>query len=89
MTRSDAGKPTYIGTGEAAKILGISRVAVLKQIKSGRIRAQKIGRNYAIDLSSLSPVYTELTATDRRRVSAAVRKAVDAYGEALKRLGRE
>jgi excisionase family DNA binding protein len=35
-------------TSEVAKLLGISRVAVFKKIKSGEIKAQKIGRNFAV-----------------------------------------
>ena len=38
----------YISTAEAAKILGVSTVAVFKKIKNGEIKAEKIGRNYII-----------------------------------------
>jgi len=33
---------------EVATILGISRIAVFKNIKRGKIRGHKIGRNYVI-----------------------------------------
>ena len=35
-------------TSEVAKVLKISRIAVFKKIKSGEIKAEKIGRNYVI-----------------------------------------
>ncbi|MBU0578287.1 helix-turn-helix domain-containing protein [Patescibacteria group bacterium] len=38
----------FISTAEAAKILGISRVSVFNKIKSGDIKAVKVGRNYII-----------------------------------------
>ena len=41
----------YISAAELAKILGISHVAVFKRIKSGKIKAIKIGRTYAIPRS--------------------------------------
>jgi len=43
----------FISTTEAAKILGISTVAVFKKIKSGALPAQKVGRNYVIDAKDL------------------------------------
>ena len=38
----------YISIIEAAKQLGISRVAMFKKIKKGQVMAKKIGRSYAI-----------------------------------------
>ncbi len=38
----------FFTTSELAKKLGISRIAVFKKIKSGKIRAQKMGRNFVI-----------------------------------------
>ncbi len=38
----------FISTTEAAKLLGISGVAVFHKIKKGIIKAQKVGRNYLI-----------------------------------------
>lgn len=82
-------KKNYISTSEAAKIMGISRVAVFKQIKKGKIEAEKIGRNYIIDKRSLGSVYQDLTPTQKKQVTKAVKKVVREYGEALKKLGKE
>ena len=38
----------FYSTTEAALLLGISRVAVLKRIKKGTLPATRIGRNYGI-----------------------------------------
>lgn len=38
----------FYTTKELAEILGISRVAVFKKIKSGNIKAQKVGRNFVV-----------------------------------------
>lgn len=46
--------PRYLSTAQAAALLGISPVAVFKRIKSGRLKARKIGRSYAIDRKELS-----------------------------------
>ncbi|MBI2450811.1 MAG: helix-turn-helix domain-containing protein [Parcubacteria group bacterium] len=45
-----------LSTTEAAKILGISRVAVFKKNRSGEIRARKVGRNFVIDERGLSDI---------------------------------
>lgn len=80
----------YYSTAEVANLLGVSRVAVFKQIKSGKIKAQKIGRNYVIfakDLPAhLSPALPEL---ERKNITKAVKKVVAEYGATLKKLGEE
>jgi len=45
-----------IGTTEAAKRLGVSSNRVRALIESGRLKAQKIGREYAINPSDLKAV---------------------------------
>lgn len=80
----------YISTSEAAKRLGISRIAVFKRIKNGSLKAVKVGRNYVVDVTqnaSLSEM--SLSPTIRKELDAAVKKTVHEYGEALKRLGAE
>ena len=77
-------------TADVAKLLGISRVAVFKKIKSGDIKAQKVGRNYVIRKADL-PIELggELTEQRKQIVSEAVEKTVREYGEALRLLGKE
>ncbi|MBI5230934.1 MAG: nucleotidyltransferase domain-containing protein [Coriobacteriales bacterium] len=56
---------TYVTTSEAARILGVSRQAVLKRVAAGTIRARRDGRAYRIELASLAapsndPVLAEM-----------------------------
>jgi excisionase family DNA binding protein len=53
----------FYTTAELAKILRISRIAVFKKIKSGIIKAQKIGRNFVIfkkDIDGIEVLSSEL-----------------------------
>lgn len=77
-------------TADIAKLLGVSRIAVFKKIKSGDIKAQKVGRNYVIRKADL-PIGLggELTEQRKQIISEVVEKTVQEYGEALRLLGRE
>ncbi len=78
----------FISTTELAKVLGISRVAVFKKIKSGKIKAFKVGRNFVIDKKELGKILEKgLTDKQRTEIGKAVEKTVKEYGETLKLLG--
>jgi len=78
----------FISTTELAKILGVSRVAVFKKIKSGKIKAFKVGRNFVIDKKELGKILEKgLTDKQRTEIGKAVEKTVKEYGETLKLLG--
>lgn len=78
----------YISSTETAKRLGISRIAVFNRIKSGAIKAEKIGRNYAIPVSEIERLTKpKLSEADKREINKAVAKTVQEYGETLKLLG--
>jgi len=80
----------YISIPEAAKIMGLSRIAVFRKVKNGEIPAIKIGRTYAIAANSLdSLIGKALNETQKKEIDSAVRKTVKEYGETLKLLGRE
>ncbi len=80
----------YISIPELAKLLGLSRVAVFKKVKSGEIPAVRIGRNYAISLRFIDKILGKiLSEADKKEIDAAVEKTVQEYGEVLKLLGRE
>ena len=83
-------KKKYLTIPELAKLLGKSRIAVYKDVKSGKIAATRIGRNYAISDRDITCILgKEMTAKAKQHVDAAVRKTVREYGEVLKKLGRE
>ncbi len=78
----------YISSTEAAAILGISRVAVFKKIQKGEIKAQKIGRNFAIERKELEHYQkSKLDDEDKQEIDRAVRKTMKEYGETIKLLG--
>jgi len=78
----------FLSTTELAKILGISRIAVYKRIKTGRIKAIRIGRNFAINSESLGGILNkELTSKEKLTIEKAVKKTVKEYGETLRLLG--
>jgi len=79
-----------LSTTEVAKILGISRIAVFKKIKSGEIKAKKVGRNYVINRSELPQILGTVLSKEKKRViEEAVSKTISEYGETLRLLGRE
>ncbi|MAG28837.1 hypothetical protein CL632_01670 [bacterium] len=80
----------FFSTTEAAKILGISRVAVFNRIKNGKIKAEKIGRNYMIPKENLGIVFNEVLSEKlKEEINQGVEKVVKQYGEVLLRLGNE
>lgn len=79
-----------LSTSEAAKLLKISRVAVFKKIKSGEIKARKIGRNFVIERSNLAiSKGGKLSEKEEILIRKAVRKTITNYGETLRLLGKE
>lgn len=80
----------FISTVELAKMLGISRVAVFNRIKSGKIKAEKAGRNFVIDKDSIPELSgRSVSEAGRKEIAAAVNKTVREYGETLRLLGQE
>lgn len=80
----------YLTTAELAKLLGISRVAVFKKIKSGKIKAKKAGRNFVIDKKELGGILDDtLNENKKAEIREAVKKTIQEYGETLKLLGQE
>lgn len=79
-----------LSTSELAKMLGISRIAVFKKIKSGQIKAEKVGRNFVIEEQNISLILGNiLSKKNKRAVEQAVDKTAKEYGETLRLLGRE
>lgn len=73
---------------EVAKMLGISRIAVFKKIKSGELRAKKIGRNFAFAKNEVEAILGKSLSRDQKKViDRAVEKTMAEYGQTLKLLG--
>ena len=60
-------KADFVSTSEAAKILGVSRIAVFNKIKSGKIPATKVGRNFVIRKSDVLKAAGELLTSGQKR----------------------
>lgn len=80
----------FYSTTEVAQLLHISREAVFKKIQKGQLRAEKIGRNYAILKEDLDAYLgTSLTPEKKEQINKVVKRAVDEYGVTFRRLGKE
>ena len=80
----------YISTTELAKLLKVSRVAIFKKIKTGKIKGFKVGRNYVIPIEEfMVAVGTFIPQEKKDTIDEVVKNAVNEYGEALKLLGEE
>ena len=84
----------FISIPQLAKILGISRIAVYKRVKNGRIKAIKIGRSYAISISQVGKITGDfkgrpLTDEEKARIDKVIQRTFKEYGNALKQLGDE
>lgn len=76
-----------ISVSEAAEILGISRTHVLRKIKIGEISAQKVGKSYIINVSSLPDIYQPLTEARKKQIEWAVEETIKEYGDVIRKLG--
>lgn len=82
-------KKDFYSTTEVAKLIGVSRITVFRRIKSGRIKAEKIGRTYAIPREELGVILGKtLTEEQKRIITAGVKKAIKDYGRTLEMLGK-
>lgn len=84
----------YLSIAQVAKILGISRIAVYKKVKNGKIKAIRIGRTFAIPKKSIKKYFLDvkgapLKEEEKQEIERAVKKTIDEYGEVLRRLGNE
>lgn len=83
-------RKNYFSVSELAQILGISRVAVFKKIKKGKIKAKRFGRFWLTKDEELRNILGEtLTLAQKKFLERAVRRTVSEYGETLRLLGNE
>ena len=90
MKKRDRIKDQYLSIPNAAAILGMSRIAVYRQVKKGEIKSIKIGKTYGIPQSSLAEIRGGFIGpAKKKRINRAVKKVVREYGEVLRKLGNE
>lgn len=78
----------FLSTVEAAKILGLSRVTLFNWIKSGQIKAVKVGRNYIIPRGEIMDRSKKggLSESGKAEIDKGVNRVIREYGETLKLL---
>ena len=77
-------------TAEVAKILHLSRIEVFRKIKNGKIRAEKIGRNYIITQDNLLEALGKIIGpAKKQQIEETVKRAVKEYGKTFKKLSEE
>ncbi|MFH0854741.1 MAG: helix-turn-helix domain-containing protein [bacterium] len=80
----------FYSISELAELLHISRQAVLKKIKNGQIKAEKVGRAYIIHKNELKGIVSEVLTDDiKQEIKKGVAKVIEEYGDTLKMLGDE
>lgn len=81
---------TLYSTSEVASILHLSRIEIFRKIKTGKIRAQKIGRNYVITHDALTEILGKSIGSHRKEeIEKSIDKALKEYGDVFKKLGKE
>jgi len=82
--------PKYYSTMEAARILRLSRIAVFQRIKSGKLKAEKVGRNYIVNHESLMEALGQAIGQEKREdIEQAIDKALHDYRGTFRLLGKE
>jgi excisionase family DNA binding protein len=80
----------FLSTAEVAKVLKVSRVAILKKITKKQIEAKKIGRNYIIPKKEvLKALGLALGDENKKEIDQAIKRALGEYGAVFKKLGKE
>ena len=87
-------KNEYFSIPQLAKMLGMSRIAIYKKVKKGKIKAIKIGRSFAIPKESVKKYFIDVKGTplgkkEKEKIEKAVKRTIDEYGDVLKWLGNE
>lgn len=80
----------YYSTIEVGKILHLSRVAVLKRIKSGKLNAERVGKNFIVSNEAVMEALGKSIGKEKKeKIERAVNKAVRQYKKTFKLLGKE
>lgn len=80
----------FYSIAEIAELLKISRIAVFRMVRSGKIQGVKVGKSYVIQRKDLPALAGgPLTPEEELQLTKAVHRGVKEYGEALKLLGKE
>lgn len=67
----------FYSTPEVAKILGITRIAVFKKIRSGKLKAMKVGKGYVVAKEDLMHHYRLKIAKAAKKMGPEEEEAID------------
>ena len=77
-------------TIEAAEILRLSRIEVFRKVRSGKIKAEKVGRNYVIAHDDLVEALGRVVGFSKKeKIEKAVKRAVKEYRNTFKKFAEE
>ena len=60
----------YFSTAEVAAMLGMSRIAVFKKIKAGKLKAMRVGRGFVISKTDFLELHRVKIAKERKKESS-------------------
>ncbi len=80
----------YYSTSEVADVMHMTRVGVFKRIKNGKIKAEKVGRNYAVAHEDLLEALGKSLGKDKKHnIDKAVDRAIKEYRKTFEALEKE
>jgi len=80
----------YYSTIEVANILRVSRKTVFQWARDGKIRANKVGKNYIIPhVALLEKLGQDIGRDKKAEIENVINKALKDYEETFRRLGKE
>ena len=80
----------YYSTTEAANIFKVSRKTIFIWIKNGKMKAEKVGRNFVIPHSSIiEKLGKELGTEKKAEIEKTIDRAIKTYEQTFRKLGKE
>jgi len=80
----------FYSSTEAARILNVSRTSVFQQIKLGKIKATKVGRNFIISHDSLLEALGKKVGSAKKgEIEHAIDMAMKDYERTFRKLSKE
>lgn len=80
----------YYSTIEVSNIFKVSRITIFNWIKTGKIKATKIGRNYVVPHSSVVEKLGHKIGDEKKaEIEKTIEKAIKEYEQTFRKLGKE
>jgi len=80
----------HYSTTEVANIFRVSRITVFNWIKTGKIKAVKVGRNFIVPHSSIVEKLGKTLGTEKKiEIEKSIDRAIKDYEQTFRQLGKE